>query len=412
MRVGVLGGGLQGCCAALALAARGVRVTLFDRNEQLLSRAAIANEGKIHLGYMYAGDPTLSTARAMMRGALHFAPFFARHLGRRPAEFKISAPAVYLVHRDSQHSVEEISGYLEAVHLLLGEAAKSRPGAYFGAPFPRELRVWSAAERIAEFDPETIVAAFETPELAINPVELALAVRECIAGNPNIEVRLGHTVVSAHDESEQVRVHTQQGGEDGSASYDHVVNALWDGRLAIDKTYGIRVDRPWLHRLKYGVRFRRHDGAPQRSATVISGPFGEVVSYGDGLTYLTWYPDCGRGISRDTTPPDWPGEPSEPLRSRIASGTLAALSEFVVSLRGVNLEHVSEFSVQGGTIVAWGSTDIYDPQSELHRRFEIGVSSVGRFHSVDPGKLTMAPYFADVCADRIQPVAGNPSRAR
>jgi len=64
--VGVLGGGLQGCCTAIALAARRVKVTLFDKNDALLSRAAIANEGKIHLGYMYAGDPSLSTAKTMM----------------------------------------------------------------------------------------------------------------------------------------------------------------------------------------------------------------------------------------------------------------------------------------------------------------------------------------------------------
>src|SRR3954451_16707955 len=67
MRVGVLGGGLQGCCVALALAERGVHVTLFDQNEMLLSRTAIANAGKIHLGYMYANDPSLATACMMMR---------------------------------------------------------------------------------------------------------------------------------------------------------------------------------------------------------------------------------------------------------------------------------------------------------------------------------------------------------
>src|SRR6476660_2025313 len=72
MRVGVLGGGLQGCCTALALAERAAKVTLFDKNDALLSRAAVANEGKIHLGYMYAGDPTLSTAKTMMTGALSF----------------------------------------------------------------------------------------------------------------------------------------------------------------------------------------------------------------------------------------------------------------------------------------------------------------------------------------------------
>ena len=49
MDVGVLGGGLQGCCVALALAERGAKVTLFDKNSELLSRAAVANEGKTHL---------------------------------------------------------------------------------------------------------------------------------------------------------------------------------------------------------------------------------------------------------------------------------------------------------------------------------------------------------------------------
>ena len=116
MNVAVLGGGLQGCCTALALAERGVRVTLFDRNARLMTRAAIANEGKIHLGYMYAGDPTLNTARMMMRGALSFAPFLSRHLGIAPDHFATSTLAVYVVHRRSQKSADEIGRYLSAVH--------------------------------------------------------------------------------------------------------------------------------------------------------------------------------------------------------------------------------------------------------------------------------------------------------
>src|SRR5881628_741066 len=103
MRVAVLGGGLQGCGTALALARRGVDVTMFDRNSALLSRTAVANEGKIHLGYMYAADPTFSTARTMMRGALAFGPFLERYLERSMASFATSFPASYIVHRDSQH---------------------------------------------------------------------------------------------------------------------------------------------------------------------------------------------------------------------------------------------------------------------------------------------------------------------
>jgi hypothetical protein len=77
------------------------------------------------------------------------------------------------------------------------------------------------------------------------------------------------------------------------------------------------------------------------------------------------------------------------------------MAQFVPSLRALNPRELEDVTVKGGVIVAWGQTDIYDPASELHRRFEIGVTSTGRFHSVDPGKLTMAPYFAQVCTSRI-----------
>jgi hypothetical protein len=133
----------------------------------------------------------------------------------------------------------------------------------------------------------------------------------------------------------------------------------------------------------------------------VSGPFGEVVTYRDGLIYLTWYPVCLLAISSSIAPPDWPTYPDEPQRSKIARGTLEAMAKFVVPLRGLALEELIGVSVKGGVIVAWGETDIYDPMSELHRRYEIGVTSNSRFHSVDPGKLTMAPYFAQLCADRI-----------
>jgi hypothetical protein len=137
----------------------------------------------------------------------------------------------------------------------------------------------------------------------------------------------------------------------------------------------------------------------------VLGPFGEVVTYGDGTIYLTWYPECLQAISAELTPPDWATYPDEPLRSRIIAGTLRALSAIVPSLGKLDPQNLPEAVVKGGAIVAWGETDIYDPASELHRRYEIGVTSEGRFHSVDPGKLTMAPYFAEICAERIRSAA-------
>lgn len=404
MHVGVLGGGLQGCCIALALAERSVRVTLFDKNDRLLSRAAVANEGKIHLGYMYAADPSGATARMMMRGALAFAPFVSRQIAQPLESFAVSQPAVYVVHRDSQRSPEQVAEYLSDVHALIRKAAQGRPRDYFGVDLSGGPRVWSAEERESEFNPAVAMAAFDSPEVAINPVELARVLRDCVAANAKIEIRLAHEVLAVEN-SGRPSVLTEGPAGPGRDRFDHVINALWDGRFAIDATLGLRPRRPWIHRLKYGVSFQlpAHARRPP-SATIVSGPFGEVVSYGGGLTYLTWYPECLQALSGDLRPPDWPTCPEEPLRSKILAGTLRAMSGIIPSLGDIQPGDLIGATVKGGAIVAWGETDIDDPKSELHRRFEIGVTSTGRFHSVDPGKLTMAPHFADVCADRIAPV--------
>src|SRR5258708_11589753 len=195
MRVGVLGGGLQGCCIALALAARGISVTLFDRNDRLLSRAAVANEGKIHLGYMYANDPSYSTARMMMQGALAFAPFFARHLGFPYDSLTVSRPAAYVVHCDSQRTPEEVSQYIAAVHALIRDASGEKGDIYFGRNLSEEPRMWTAAQREAEFDPEVALAAFATPEVGIDPVALAEWLRERIGVDLRVEGRLHHEVL-------------------------------------------------------------------------------------------------------------------------------------------------------------------------------------------------------------------------
>src|SRR5439155_11411756 len=132
----------------------------------------------------------------------------------------------------------------------------------------------------------------------------------------------------------------------GRDSFDCVVNALWDGRLKLNEAAGFRTNRPWLHRLKYGVSVRLPAGAtPPPSATFVLGPFGEVVTYGDGIIYLTWYPECLQAISTDVRPPDWETYPPDPLRSRIFVETFRALSEIVPSLSGLNAEKLPEAMV-------------------------------------------------------------------
>jgi len=71
----VLGAGRAGYGVALE---RGERVVLFERRGAPMQEASRWCEGKIHLGFVHANDPSLRTARAMVDGALAFAETLER----------------------------------------------------------------------------------------------------------------------------------------------------------------------------------------------------------------------------------------------------------------------------------------------------------------------------------------------
>jgi hypothetical protein len=93
-------------------------------------------------------------------------------------------------------------------------------------------------------------------------------------------------------------------------------------------------------------------------------------------------------------PPTDSGDP-EGLRRAILEG-LGAVVPQVAGLDGL-----ASYEVKRGVIFAWGDTDIDDPASGLHDSHAIGPRTHGRYHTVDTGKLTMAPLFGKAVADRI-----------
>lgn len=397
MRIAVLGGGFQGCCTALELARRGGSVTLYDRHPSLLAGAVAASEGKIHLGYVYASDRSLATARTMLRGALSFMPLVKSYLGE-DAPMAPSEPFIYAVHRDSQVNTEDFCAHLDAVH----ELVLQHPGhdSYFGVDLRCPTRRMTQPELESRFDPELVRSAFHTGEIALDIPALARLMRPLVMHDPRIDVRTGHAITAVADDGNRMGVRSVgvDSRDEYSDTFDVVVNTLWDGRLAIDATRNIHPGRTWIHRFKHGVRFSSAARGCLPCVTLVLGPFGDLVDYGEGQFYLSWYPTCMTASSKSLIPPGWQAEPADPVRSEIITDSFTAMAEIIPGLHGARPEHVA---VRAGVIVAWGSSDIDDQTSELHRRHEIGVHSYDRYHSIDAGKLTMVPYFAEICADRI-----------
>jgi FAD dependent oxidoreductase len=381
----------------MELAARGIAVDLIEATPTLMDGASRHNEGKIHLGYVYANDPTFRTAELMSRGATRFAPLMRRWLGPSFDEVPTSSRFNYAVHRNSLLTATQLEDAYIAISKRIRRVTED--GSYFGIVDPHLV------ERLPGSDPRygsVIEATFSTQEVAINPGPLADLITKTISDSDGIRVLTDATVTSVDALSRRLEVSV--GDETGSflGPYDHVVNCAWGGRPALDVTAGLRVEGAWTFRMKYFLLAVAPSGtAPLPSTTVVLGPFGDVVDYGGGEHYLSWYPSGRLGWSTQLIPPSWPMRPSAQEAVEVATATLRHLESVVPGINVFTTEIGDSLDVRGGLIYARGDTDVNDPDSEFHRRSDVGLRSVGEYHSVDTGKFTTAPLFAVETANRV-----------
>ena len=261
MKVAVLGAGIQGCCLALELASRGVQVDLYDRNPLPFTQASLLNEAKVHLGFFYGNAPSMKTAGLIMQGALTFQPLLRGWLGDDVDDLPVSQPYIYAVHRDSLLTPSDVEAHLMRTSDLIAEAASS--GAeYFGTDPSARPQPLSCD---GLFDASQVVAAYQTPELAVSAGALARLVRSRVQQEANICCLLNATVTGATPGDASATVEFERNGDSFSEGYDHVVNALWDGRLKVDATAGVRHEHPWLFRTKYNPVSYTHLTLPTKA---------------------------------------------------------------------------------------------------------------------------------------------------
>lgn len=395
-RVAVLGGGIMGVSTSLLLARQGVEVVLYDAMSSVLEGASRWNEGKIHLGYLYAGDPTLATAKKLLTAGLMF-PELVEHLTGEPARYVTGGQDCYLVHRDSVVSPDRVAAYFHSLADLID--AHPLAHRYWGG-VTRHMTAPLARKTLESMaDTRTVVAGFTAPEKSVCTQSLADSLCQAVAAEKNITQRTKCKVLSGE------RVNGGQGGyklattngEEGG--FTHVVNALWEGRPAVDQTLGVDtvVDPSARYRVSLFVRTGKHVNAP--SAVICTGPFGDIKNYDGRRFYLSWYETGLRASSNDmnhlVTPMLDPND-----KERIAADTALNLGRLLPCVDGI-LTAAEELRVEGGWVFANGSGALSDPESSLHRRERVGIHQSGNWFSVDTGKYSLAPWLAGELTSRI-----------
>ena len=386
----------MGCSVAIQLARRGFDVTILDREPAPMAAASRWNEGKIHLGYLYAADPTLATAQHLLTGGMLFEDRLRELIDVGLDGHVTADDDIYFVHRKSVVGPEILRPKFGAISELVREHPDASrylvdvSGARAAEIASDELRTLAGAD---------IVAGFRVPERSVDSQWVADRMSAAAASTTAVSFRLGTAVVGVDALSGTTgewRVRTSDGPDE---DFDLVVNALWNGRLPIDVTAGLTPEPPWTHRYRRCVFIRTRSECDQPSALVAVGPFGDVKNYNDRDFYVSWYPVglVREGSELELSAPPLPTvADAEALIARVRAGL-----EPLMPGIGRLFDDAESAVVHGGFVFARGTGSLGDPQSGLHRRDRYGVQRRGSYYSVDTGKFSTAPWLARELAAEI-----------
>jgi hypothetical protein len=399
MHVAVIGAGITGTSVALLLARRGVRVTLFEAAAGPLTAASRWNEGKIHLGHLYAADHSLETARRLLPGGLAFRPLIEELTGSSLEPVTTPDDDTYAVHRDSVVDSATTARYFELVTALAADHPDARR--YLVDVRGARAVVLTKREREARFDSATVVAAFRVPERSVSTQWVADRLLDAIAAT-SVDIVANCSVRTVHQPRESPHEPLDVVSNDGRVGpFDWVVNASWEGRLRIDQSVGLAPPPAHSHRFRLALFVRTRSPVPVGSSVVSTGPFGDIKNYNGRDLYVSWYPAGLIAEGHAVDPPPVP-ELATAERTSVATTTFRELGKIVSGLDTVE-SAAAHVRVEGGWVFAAGRGPLSDPTSTLHRRQHVGVTRRGRYVSIDTGKYSIAPWLA---AQVVNDIAG------
>ena len=416
----------MGCCLALELAQRGYRVDLIDLASAPMTGTSLHNEGKLHLGFVYANDPLKATHGLMIRGSLAFSRIIKKLSGHDANAFMPSQPFHYFVPIDSQLDMIAINDHFHEVEKAIHEVTQNSGDLYLDRRVDQYYRRNSSGYHRSMFSPGLTLGSFRTEERSVSTVAVANILCRAIKNQPNINFISNTKVLSADRLAcGDVEIELFRSGETSLNRYSCAVNCLWGDRLRIDSTAGIRDQGPWVLRYKATINLSTPTAARSNipSATGILGPYGDVVNHSNGSYYISWYPLCkiaqfidddgrkrhdtlhqgalSRCIKKMTASyPSISRSVASIAHRKFVNDNIREIAAYIPSMASL-INCKKQCEVGGGVILARGTTDIHDPKSYLHQRSAIGPVAHGSYVTIDTGKYCTAPLFAMEAADVI-----------
>lgn len=271
----VIGGGFFGCSLALALRERGQRVTILEREGDLLLRASANNQARIHGGYHY--PRSILTGLRSRVNYPRFAAEFSHCIDRSFRHYYA------VVRRQSQVTARQFEEFCGRIGARL-------------APAPRDA--------CAFFDADLVEKVYEVEEHAFDAGLLRSAVRERLQA-ARIEVQLGTAAVQVVPGG----VHTDRAS---LVRGEWIFNCTYSALNDVLTASGVPCV-PLRHELAEVALIEPPPALRGAAVTVICGPFFSMMPFPPArlfsLTHVRYTPHCS-WEEREAPAPEIRGAPA------------------------------------------------------------------------------------------------------
>lgn len=268
----IIGGGIFGIYAALYLHKAGYRICLIEKEAQLLKKASIVNQARLHSGYHYPR----SVATAVMSNE-NKERFTADHHSFINFAF------------DQYYAIDKYGSFTDASQFhrfcsyldIVCEETKGHP----------------------LFNNDRIEAVFKTVEYSFDPILLADYYRHQLAENPDIvifnEAVLLNTIADSDAWVIEFLRHSNQ--ENRRIEATQVINATYAGSNAVNRLFQVpEIDL--MHEISE-MAFVTSPQFDNLGLTIMDGPFASLMPYGlSGLLSLSSVAYTHHKVSYDNLP--------------------------------------------------------------------------------------------------------------
>jgi glycine/D-amino acid oxidase-like deaminating enzyme len=273
----IVGGGFYGARLARVLRERGGRVLLVERESQLLGRASLRNQARVHNGYHYPRSILTS-----LRSRLNYARFLAEYAECVDESFT----HYYAIARGSKVTAAQFAEFCRRIGAPLSAAPDKVSRLFTSARIESVFKVRECA-----FDAVKLRNRL-TRELAAVGVEVAMETEA-------LRILVGH--------GRRARVTLARAGEEVEVDTDLVVNATYSRLNQLLVNSGASTI-PAKHELTEMALIEPPEELAGAAVTVMDGPFFSMMPYPSRglftLSHVRYTPHCS-----------WHDRPGSPITS-------------------------------------------------------------------------------------------------